>query len=137
MARLKNRISSAAKLGSSWWICLGAAVTLYSCSYRPRPFPPLLLLQAVLPSKFLILSGSFYIWNLLRSPCCCSCHRERAYHAGHRHKSEWVRSRGYLSSWFLALHLFSFCAFPREPQTLLLARERNVYRDSIGCLNPI
>jgi hypothetical protein len=30
-----------------------------------------------------------------------------------------------------------FCAFSREPQTLLLTGKRNVPRDSIGCLNPI
>lgn len=86
------------------WICLGqgTAVALHSfCSS-----PPLFLLQAVLPSnKFLISSGSFYIWNLCGSPGAAAVTREGPYYAGHRHKSEWVRNRGWLSSGFLALYL--------------------------------
>lgn len=93
---------------------------LHSSGCRPSLFPSLRLLQAVLHTKCLIFSGSFYIWGFLGPPVAAATIREGAYYAGHRNGSEWAKT-GAVSSWFLHPWSFLFFMFlPRESQTLFL-----------------
>lgn len=97
---------------------------LHSSGCRPSLFPPLCLLQAVLHTKCLIFSGSFYIWGFLGPPVAAATIREGAYYAGHRNGSEWVKI-GAVPSWFLHPWSFLFFMFlPRESQTLFLPGEK-------------
>lgn len=100
-------------------------MTLHGSGYRPSPFPPLLLLQAVLPSKFLIFSDSFYIGSFLGAPVAAATTRQGAYYSGHGHQVRVGQEQRLFL--FLASCPPSFLFFvllPREPQTLLLPGER-------------
>lgn len=97
---------------------------LHSSGCSPSLFPLLRLLQAVLQSKCLIFSGSFYTWGFLGPPVAAATIREGAYYTGHRNGSEWVKI-GAVSSWFLYPWSFLFFVFlPRESQTLFLPGEK-------------
>lgn len=100
---------------------------LHSSGCSPSLFPPLRLLQAVLQSKCLIFSGSFYTWGFLGPPVAAATIREGAYYTGHRNGSEWVKIGGCLFLVSVPMVLSLLCVSSQGiPDPLPARREKSV-----------